>query len=348
MSHALSPIAGDAEITAFVLGAPKGSLRALAGLDAAALRARLEAGQAEPSGPRALFLSLACPPSSEALVESVLAELATVALQLWPHWWGVDMPDRDDGLGRAAAVIAARTAPGVSAPWAEAAARRALSGRPPRVKGTHPAVEIAELARIVSPGGLALVVDAEAARGPYGAAWVRGLEWVAEHIEGAVVALFAELPPNTPPFDRILYDARVARIPSPPPEPIEPTSWLVPWRGLPHPMSEIEQRLAAALGADAELGGLFAFNQTIRTARGAQPKVDLLWLEGRLAIEIDGYGSHGNRIAFMQDRHRDYELILSGFVVLRLTNDEIAEDLEKALEKIRDVVNVCRGRSKET
>ena len=113
-------------------------------------------------------------------------------------------------------------------------------------------------------------------------------------------------------------------------------------------MSEIEQRLARALDADPELGALFTFNQIVATVRGAKPKVDLLWARGRLAIEIDGYGSHGNRMAFMQDRHRDYELILSGFLVLRLTNDEIAEDLEKALEKIRDVVKFCRGRKAET
>ena len=49
----------------------------------------------------------------------------------------------------------------------------------------------------------------------------------------------------------------------------------------------------------------------------------------------------------MQDRHRDYELILSGFTVLRLTNDEIDEDLEKAIEKIRDVVTFCRRRIEE-
>jgi len=80
--------------------------------------------------------------------------------------------------------------------------------------------------------------------------------------------------------------------------------------------------------------------------RGERLRVDLIWEPGRLAI--DGYGSHGNRIAFMQDRHCDYELILGGFTVLRLTNDEIAEHLEKALEKIRDVVAFCRGRTGET
>jgi very-short-patch-repair endonuclease len=46
----------------------------------------------------------------------------------------------------------------------------------------------------------------------------------------------------------------------------------------------------------------------------------------------------------MYDRHRDYELSLSGYTVLRLANDEIAQDVEKAIEKIRDLVKLCRKR----
>jgi very-short-patch-repair endonuclease len=45
----------------------------------------------------------------------------------------------------------------------------------------------------------------------------------------------------------------------------------------------------------------------------------------------------------MYDRHRDYELTLSGYTVLRLANDEIAQDIGKAVEKIRDIVQLCRG-----
>jgi very-short-patch-repair endonuclease len=44
----------------------------------------------------------------------------------------------------------------------------------------------------------------------------------------------------------------------------------------------------------------------------------------------------------MYDRHRDYELTLSGYTVLRLANDEIAQDIEKSLEKIRDLVHLRR------
>ena len=79
----------------------------------------------------------------------------------------------------------------------------------------------------------------------------------------------------------------------------------------------------------------------------ARREVDLLWEPGKLVVEVDGFARHGNRFAFVQDRHRDYELILSGFTVLRLTNDEIDEDLEKAIEKIRDVVTFCRRRIEE-
>jgi very-short-patch-repair endonuclease len=106
--------------------------------------------------------------------------------------------------------------------------------------------------------------------------------------------------------------------------------------------------LAKAIAADDELHELFSFNQSVLTVRGARPKVDLLWMEGRLVVELDGYESHGNRTAFAQDRHRDYELMLSGYSVLRLTNVEIAQDCEKALEKIRDLVRLrCQAITNE-
>ena len=41
---------------------------------------------------------------------------------------------------------------------------------------------------------------------------------------------------------------------------------------------------------------------------------------------------------FSCDRRRDYELIVSGYLVIRLPQDEVVEDVELAVEKIRDVV----------
>jgi len=70
--------------------------------------------------------------------------------------------------------------------------------------------------------------------------------------------------------------------------------------------------------------------------------VDLLWRAGRLVIEIDGYRIHSGRTAFGHDRQRDYELLLSGYHVLRLTHDEVITDVARVLEKIHNVVRHCR------
>jgi very-short-patch-repair endonuclease len=217
------------------------------------------------------------------------------------------------------------------------------------------ATELAQLALAVSRSGLVIVADVDAAcAGLAPAAVVHALEWIAQHSHGAVVALFSKLPPNVPPFDRILYGARfMIAGTNATPSAVAPVTaasrdhepWIAPWRGLPHPLSETEQRLARALGVDSELASLFSFNQFVDTLRGSRPKVDLLWMEGRLVVELDGYGVHGNRAAFMYDRHRDYELTLSGYTVLRLADDEIAQDIEKAVEKIRDLVSLCRKRA---
>jgi very-short-patch-repair endonuclease len=42
-----------------------------------------------------------------------------------------------------------------------------------------------------------------------------------------------------------------------------------------------------------------------------------------------------------------HKLTLSGYTVLRLANDEIAQDIEKSFEKIRDLVRLCRTRAAE-
>jgi very-short-patch-repair endonuclease len=60
-------------------------------------------------------------------------------------------------------------------------------------------------------------------------------------------------------------------------------------------------------------------------------------------VELDGYGDHNTRAAFARDRHRDYELALSGYAVLRIANDEAALDIGRAVEKIRDMVRLRRS-----
>jgi len=339
----------------FVLSAPAGAVVVLGGIDGESLRALVDEVEPEQCGRRALFARIVPAPTTEVVVEQVINLLAETARRLWPIWF-TDVSFggcRSDTLGRLAAGAIARSAAekiaGLSPSWAEAAAKLALDNRAPRVIGTLPAIELAQLALAISRYGLVFVADAHTAArtGSNPAAVVHALEWIAQHSQGALVALFPELPRNEPPFDRILYGARqvipvVNGIELDAPGAVDHEAWIAPWRGLPHPLSEIEQRLAKALEADTELAPLFDFNQFVATVRGSKPKVDIVWMEGRLVVELDGYGSHGNRAAFMYDRHRDYELALSGYTVLRLANDEIAQDYGKAIEKIRDLVRLRR------
>jgi len=347
------------EFVDFVFSTQPASVVAIAGIDSEDLRHLLDQGGPATESRRVLFLPIEPAPSTEALVEQISDRLANTALRLWPLWFkGVTLSQfRNDALSRLAADVAAREAanavPGLLSSWAQAAIKLALEGRPPRVDNAPAATEIAQLSLAICPSGLVLLVDVDSTlkQGVNAGALVRALEWLAHHANSSVIALFAELPPNVPPFDRILYKAwRVtgdsgAQVEPGIVAPAKPEAWLAPWRGLPHPLSEIEQKLAKALAKDSELGPLFSFNQVVETTRGSRPKVDLLWTAGRLVVELDGYGSHGNRLAFMYDRHRDYELMLSGFTVLRLANDEIAQDTEKAIEKIRDLVKLCRNRA---
>jgi very-short-patch-repair endonuclease len=118
--------------------------------------------------------------------------------------------------------------------------------------------------------------------------------------------------------------------------------------GHPHPYSPGEQLLARRLTEDLMLGGLFQFNVPVRTRFDSRFLVDLLWPEGRVVVEVDGYEHHSNRIAFGNDRRRDYELTVSDYLVLRLPHDEVIQDVEITLEKIRDLVQFRRSKGGST
>ena len=137
-------------------------------------------------------------------------------------------------------------------------------------------------------------------------------------------------------------DLPATQPPRPPPTQEKRSLLVSPFMGKPHPDSEGEQLIAARLDRDAELSGIFQFNQPIGSARDNLFVVDLVWQEGKVVVEVDGYHWHGSPGPFRQDRQRDYELLISGYVVLRLTHDEILEDVELAVEKIRDVVSLRR------
>jgi hypothetical protein len=60
-------------------------------------------------------------------------------------------------------------------------------------------------------------------------------------------------------------------------------------------------------------------------ARG-QFKVDFLWRDQRLVVEVDGWESHRTRSAFEDDRAREARLKLLGYTVIRFTWRQLTDD----------------------
>jgi very-short-patch-repair endonuclease len=64
--------------------------------------------------------------------------------------------------------------------------------------------------------------------------------------------------------------------------------------------------------------------------------VDFVCLEEKLVIELDG-GQHAGRLEY--DRERDLWLSGQGYTVLRVWNNELMNEMEGVLEKIRLVLS---------
>lgn len=110
-----------------------------------------------------------------------------------------------------------------------------------------------------------------------------------------------------------------------------------PITGKPHPASEVEQLVHREIMADPDLRGLFEYNQRLLSFGEKAFIVDLLWREGRLIVELDGPEHHGH-MAYVRDRDRDYRFLMHGYQTLRIANAEVYTDIDRVLDKIRNVV----------
>ncbi len=301
-----------------------------------------------------LYFDLAGGASVEAFIERAIAGLAHTVSQLWPFLWdGEDFSElRTDALGALYLPLRLHAltckAPRLSPLWARAAVSELLEGRLPRVRNASREIEFAQLCDAISPAGLVLVTSLDVSASPE--AFVRAVEWMAATANVALIVLTGELPPTAPPYERILFGARaLAKTPGPAPRDPGAISAIEAPRvlakpevvGRPHPLSAIEQRIATLLQSDEELRTVFDYNQFVSEIAGPKTQVDLLWSKGRVVVEFDG-DEHW-REKYRADRHRDYELLRAGYLVLRITNSEVLEDAGRALEKIRDVVRLRRG-----
>jgi very-short-patch-repair endonuclease len=328
LSETALPKIAVAELGARIFELPRGERLTLIGIDREGVRNALKA---EVGTRSALLLESAGGRTPEKIIDHLLDDLAALALERWPRWYG-----RDE-LAPAGFVDQIKADPLISAPWLRAAAKRAGSGNQPRFRKAAKGMEFVQLMHAIDPADPVLIATVDSVEPARAAPMIHALEWCAE--QGAsVVATFVTQPQTIAPFDRILYGALdvISKI-----EPVR--ARFIPAQSRAHHASAIEQQVEAALRDDAELAPLFVCNEIVSIGSlGSAPRVDLLWREGRVVVELDG-PDHQEDSKFASDRHRDYELLVAGYLVLRITNNQVQTDLQRAIEKIRAVVRFRRS-----
>ncbi|HEV7772753.1 MAG TPA: DUF559 domain-containing protein [Conexibacter sp.] len=55
-------------------------------------------------------------------------------------------------------------------------------------------------------------------------------------------------------------------------------------------------------------------------------EVDACWPDHRVVAELDGWGTHSTRDAFVRDRMRSNELQTNGWLVLRFTHGQVVRE----------------------
>jgi hypothetical protein len=80
-----------------------------------------------------------------------------------------------------------------------------------------------------------------------------------------------------------------------------------------------------------------AVNVWITLDDGIAYKADFLWRAERLIVETDGWGSHGTRRAFEEDRRRDRRLSVAGWTVVRFTWRDVEREPAEVAETLADL-----------
>jgi very-short-patch-repair endonuclease len=70
-----------------------------------------------------------------------------------------------------------------------------------------------------------------------------------------------------------------------------------------------------------------------------QMEVDLLWAQGRVAIELDGAQHLANPEAYRRDRRKDLLLQENNYIVLRFLAEDLGKDLNFVLDTILRVLS---------
>lgn len=296
-----------------------------------------------------------CLPSRAAVVDEVLGEMETAALDLFPAWLADAYGIEGRGGAGVAAVraLAMHLAPstGHFGPFLADLAERALRGARPSTGRFAPEVRAAGLALVIATsfgrpdaGLLVRVPEGLTADDEY--SLVGACEWLADRgglgvwLTGEPLAVVDWL--NT---IRVCVPDEVARLEGEVrrsiPDPLLPTAWYPPVAGMTHPGSRAERALESALSHHPWARGR-AWNQTYQSHPLSNPiRLDLAWERERCVVEIDG-PEHRAALRFAADRQRDVQLHLDGYTVLRFTNTEVLEDVEVVVSQIERLLQSRR------
>lgn len=319
---------------------------------------------AEEARPAVTFVTLrwrSAPSLARELYE-IRDAFAEAAGGIWPAWY-LTAQRRCSEHGRASvksgndvAAIAGNVT-GASVGWLRRAWRRCERGQSPRTTGMSAAEQVRQLALAIDRESLVCVLSVESAEAS--SARVRGLahaaDWVSQQTCARTVLMIPEAWLGHPELDRVSYGAlhlqsedMEERSGAPSGSVVEeigkgkeganrPLVAVEPVMGRPHPASEAEQIVYRRLQADSELSPLFRFNEPLEVYGGLQVRVDAVWSDGGVVVEIDG-ADHRSQHKYIKDRERDYRLTMSGYTVLRVTNDEVFLAPDSVVDKIRNVV----------
>lgn len=308
------------------------------------------------------------------VVGCVLEELEKVAIALFPAWLpGAEGISGTGGASRRAVRELARrvaATTGHFGPFLADLAERSLTGRPARALAAE--TRAAGLVRVIAAGydrrAVALLVHLPPGlSAPGEEALVAGCEWLADHgglavwLTGTplmtvdrVPTVPVRLPAHSPhrPVSRSgsSFPQEPVSRPGPPRShsgvPRRPVLMYPPVAGRPHPASEAERALEAALLRQEWAAGR-AWNQTFQADPLAVPmRVDLLWRDERCVVEIDG-PEHRLPRTFGEDRRRDVRLQLAGYAVLRFTNDQVINDTGTVVHQIGRFLRDRRAKAVE-
>lgn len=306
-----------------------------------------------PDAPAIIFYR---PPGGGSVTDQVgrlLDELDRAAVALFPHWLpGAERLDGSSALSRAAARALAAQSPGFGPFVAELAERSMCGSRRPSRSRFAAEVRAAGLGRVVRDAyrRAALVVIVTVPAGLSAGdehALATAAEWLTHH--GRLTVWLVGAPLRS--VDRIrtvsislpghLTDlARDAPRWTPP---ARPPLGFPPVSGLPRADSPAEQALERGLAPHGWAHGrrwnsTFEWHTLSRVYR-----LDLFWPDDRLVVEVDG-PEHRGRFLYADDRHRDAQLQVLGYDVLRFTNEQVLSDVQATVVTIRNLLQKRRGK----